>query len=84
MLSGDGWRRDPVFDCGRCCQVVQQSGGSCVLIQASFWLDTAHREDADTRFIASVSQAGMGFASFLVCYSWLRFLPWSYQCGICT
>ena len=55
----------PVLECGRSHQVVQQSGGSCVLIQVSFCLDIAHREDADTRFLVSVSQAGMGFASFL-------------------
>ena len=59
VLSCDVWPRDSVFECGRCHQVVQQSGGSCVLIQVSFWLDIAHREDADTRFPVRVSQAGM-------------------------
>ena len=39
MLSGDGWTRESVFECGRCHQGVQQNGGSCVLILASFWLE---------------------------------------------
>ena len=41
VLSGDGWTRESVFECGRCHQGVRQSGGSCVLILASFWLDLA-------------------------------------------
>ena len=59
MLSGDGCTRGSVFECGRCQQGVQQSGGSCVLILVSFWLDLAHREDAEGRFLVCVSQAGM-------------------------
>ena len=41
VLSGDDWTRESVFECGRCHQGVQQSGGSCVLVLASFWLDLA-------------------------------------------
>ena len=51
VLSGDGWTRDSVFECGRCHQGVRQSGGSCVLILASFWLGLAHIEDAEGRFL---------------------------------
>ena len=51
VLSGDGWTIDSVFEYGRCHQEVRQSGGSCVLIVASFWLDLAHIEDAEGRFI---------------------------------
>ena len=53
VLSGDGWTRDSVFECGRCHQEVRQNGGSCVLILASFWLDLAHKiiEDAEGRFL---------------------------------
>ena len=57
MLSGDGWTRESVFECGRCHQEFRQSGGSCVLILASFWLDLAHIVDAEGRFLVSVSQA---------------------------
>ena len=32
--------------------------GSCVLVLVYFWLDLAHREDAENNFIFSVSQAG--------------------------
>ena len=59
VLSGDVWTRDSIFECGRCHQGVQQSGGSCVLILVSFWLDLANREDAAGRFLVCVSQAGM-------------------------
>ena len=59
LLSGDGWTGGSVVECGRCHQGVQQSEGSCVLILASFWLDLAHREDAEGRFLVCVSQAGM-------------------------
>ena len=38
---------------------VQQSGVCCVLIQVSFWLDLAHIEDEEDRFLVCVSQAGM-------------------------
>ena len=51
VLSGDGWTRDSVFECGRCHQEVRHSGGSCVLIVASLWLDLAHIEDAEGRFL---------------------------------
>ena len=59
VVSGDGWNRESVFECGRCHQGVRQSGGSCVLILVSFCLDLAHREDAECRFLVCVSQAGM-------------------------
>ena len=59
VLSGDGWTRESVFECGRCHQGVRQSAGSCVLILVTFWLDLAHREDAEGRFIVCVSQAGI-------------------------
>ena len=49
LLSGDGWTREAVLECWRCHQGVQQSGGSCVLILASFWLDLARIEDAEGR-----------------------------------
>ena len=55
VLSGFSWTRESVFECGRCHQGVQQSGGSCVLILASFWLDLARIEqgieDAEGRFL---------------------------------
>ena len=38
---------------------VLQNGGSCVLILVSFWMDLAHREDAEGRFLVCVSQAGI-------------------------
>ena len=59
VLSGDGWTKESVFECGRCHQGVRQSGGSCVLILVSFWLDLAHREDEEGRFLVCISQAGM-------------------------
>ena len=59
VLFGDGWTRGSVFDCGRCHQGVIQNGGSCVLVLVYFWLDLAHREDAEGRFLFCVSQAGM-------------------------
>ena len=59
VLSGDGWTRGSVFECGRCHQGVQQSGGSCVLILVSFWLVLAHREDSEGRFRVCFSQVGM-------------------------
>ena len=59
VLSGNGWTRESVFECGRCHQGVLQSGGSCVLILDCFWLAHAHREDAEGRFLVCVSQAGM-------------------------
>ena len=59
VLSGDGWTRESVFECGRCHQGVRQGGGSSVLILVYFWLDLAHREDAEGRFLVCVSQAGM-------------------------
>ena len=59
VLSGDGWTRGSVFECGRCHQGVQRSGGSCVLILAYFWLDLARIEDAEGRFHICVSQPGM-------------------------
>ena len=59
VFSGDGWTRESVFEYGRCHQGVRQSGGSCVLILFSFWLDLAHREDAEGRFRVCVSQHGM-------------------------
>ena len=59
VLSGDGWTRESVFECGRCHQGVRQSGGSCVLILASFWLDLAHIEGAEGPFLVLVFQAGM-------------------------
>ena len=43
VLSGDGWTRESVFECKRCHQGIRQSGGSCVLILVSFWLDLAQR-----------------------------------------
>ena len=46
VLSGDGWTRESVFEC-------------CVLISVSYWLDLAHRQDAEGRFLVCVSQAGM-------------------------
>ena len=58
VVSGDGWTRESVFECGRCHQGVRQSVGSCVLILVSYWLDLAHREDAEGRFLVCVSQAG--------------------------
>ena len=59
VLSGDGWTRESVFECGRRHQGVRQSGGSCALILVSFWLDLAHREYAEGRFLVCASQAGM-------------------------
>ena len=59
VLFGDSWTRESVFECARCHQGVQQSGGSCALILVSFWLDLAHREDAEGRFLVCVSQAVM-------------------------
>ena len=59
VLSGDGWTRESVSECGRCHQGVRQSGGSCALILVSFWLGLVHREDAEGRFLVCVSQAGM-------------------------
>ena len=59
VLSGDGWTRESVFECGRCHQGVRQSGGGCVLIKISFWLDLAHREYAEGRLLVCVSQAEM-------------------------
>ena len=60
VLSGDGWTRESVFECGRCHQGVLQSGGSCVLILVSFWLDLAlNIEDAGGRFLVCVSHAGV-------------------------
>ena len=53
-LCGVVWRwlyRESVFESGRCHQGVRQSGGSCVLILASFWLDLAHIVDAEGRFL---------------------------------
>ena len=47
MLSGDGWTRLERVSLrvrGRCHEGIQQSGGSCVLILVSFWLDLAHIE----------------------------------------
>ena len=43
VLSGYGRTRQSVFECGCCHQWVQQSGGRCVLIWVSFWMDLAHR-----------------------------------------
>ena len=59
VLSGDGWTRESVCECGRCHQAVRQSGGSCALILVCFWLDLVHREDAEGHFLVCVSQAGM-------------------------
>ena len=59
VLSGDGWTRESVFECGRCHQGVQQSGGSCVLILVYFWLDLARIEEAEGHFLVWFSQAGM-------------------------
>ena len=56
VLSGDGWTRERVRARH---QGVEQSGGSCVLILVTFWLDLALREDAEGRFLVCVSQAGM-------------------------
>ena len=47
LLSVDGWISGSVFECGRCHQWVQQSGGSSVLIRVSFWLDLAHKEEPE-------------------------------------
>ena len=61
-LCGVVWTwltRGSVCECGRCRQGLQQSGGSCVLILVSFWLDIAVREYAEGRFLVCVSQAGM-------------------------
>ena len=57
VLSGDGWTRESVCECGRCHKGVRHSGGSYALILVSFWLDIAHREEG--RFLVCVSQAGM-------------------------
>ena len=54
-----GPARESVFECGRCHQGVLQSGGGCVLILVSIWLDVALREDAEGRFLVCFSQAGM-------------------------
>ena len=58
VLCGDGWIRGSVFECRRCHQCVQQSGGSCVLISDSYWLVLAHREDAEVRFLVCVFKLG--------------------------
>ena len=66
VLSVDGWTRGSVFECGRCHQWVQQSGGSCVLLWFSYWLVPAHREDAEARFLVCVFQAGMRLSVWYV------------------
>ena len=42
---------ESVFAYRRCNQGVRQSGGSCILILASFGLDLAHIEGAEGRFL---------------------------------
>ena len=59
VLSGDGWTKGPIFECGRCRQGVQRSEGSGVLNLVSFCQDLVHREDAEVFFLVCVSQAGM-------------------------
>ena len=51
---------------------VRQSGGSCVLMLASFWLDLADIVDAEGHFLVSFSQAGMRCPSDM---RWGNFAP---------